>query len=96
MSHSPLARKSIADMLADSQSSEGGLRRVLGWLDLLAIGIGAIIGAGIFVLVGVAAREAGPAVILSFALAAAACAITALCYAELASALPSAGSAYAL
>src|SRR3954463_13661198 len=94
MPHSPFARKSVADMLAESQSSEGGLRRVLGWIDLLAIGIGAIVGAGIFVLSGVAAREAGPAVIVSFGLAALACTLAALSYAELATTIPATGSAY--
>ncbi len=71
------------------------LKRVLGPLDVTTIGIGAIIGAGIFVLSGVAARDyAGPAIILSFIITAIACAIVAMCYAELASMIPEAGSAY--
>ncbi len=71
------------------------LRRALGPWDLTAIGIGCIIGVGIFVLPGVeAATHAGPGIILSFAIAAAACACAALCYAELAAMIPVAGSAY--
>ena len=71
------------------------LKRVLGPLDVTTIGIGAIIGAGIFVLSGVAARDyAGPAIIISFIITAIACTIVAMCYAELASMIPEAGSAY--
>jgi len=76
-------------------SGKQHLKRVLGPLDVTTIGIGAIIGAGIFVLSGVAARDyAGPAIILSFIITAIACAIVAMCYAELASMIPVAGSAY--
>ena len=72
------------------------LRRVLGPLALTGIGVGGIIGTGIFVMTGIAARDkAGPAVIVSFLVAALVCACAALCYAELAARLPSAGSAYA-
>ena len=70
-------------------------RRSLGPVSLTALGVGAIIGAGIFVLTGAAAaRYAGPAVVLSFALAGFACAIVALCYAELAALIPVSGSTY--
>src|SRR6201996_7598079 len=82
-------------LLAEAGAHEGGLKRVLGALDLTALGIGAIIGAGIFVLTGVAAAEyAGPVVSLSFVVAGFACAMAALCYAEFASMIPIAGSAY--
>jgi APA family basic amino acid/polyamine antiporter len=94
VSHSVFARKPVADVLAEARGGTGGLRQALGALDLLAIGVGAIVGAGIFVLSGVAARQAGPAVLLSFALAALACTLAALCYAELATLLPASGSSY--
>jgi len=70
------------------------LERSLGALDLTLIGIGASIGSGIFVLSGVALKDAGPGVALSFMIAAAVCALDALCYAELASRWPSSGGAY--
>ena len=66
----------------------------LGWPHLMALGVGAIIGTGIYTLTGVAAGLAGPAVILSFALAGAVCAFAALCYAEMSTMMPQAGSAY--
>lgn len=94
-SHSPLAVKPLSRVLEESASRSGGLKPTLGSLDLLAIGIGATVGAGIFVLSGVAAREAGPAVVLSFLLAAVGCAFAAFSYAELGAALPVTGSAYA-
>ncbi|MGA2410411.1 MAG: amino acid permease [Candidatus Binataceae bacterium] len=82
-------------LLAEAESHEGGLKRALGALDLTALGIGAIIGAGIFVLTGVAAAKyAGPAISVSFVVAGFACAMAALCYAEFASMIPIAGSAY--
>jgi len=82
-------------LLEDAAFHEGGLKRALGALDLTALGIGAIIGAGIFVLTGVAAaRLAGPAVTLSFVVSGFACAMAALCYAEFAAMIPVAGSAY--
>lgn len=76
--------------------AEGGrhLKPTLGWPHLMALGVGAIIGTGIYTLTGVAAGLAGPAVILSFAVAGAVCACAALCYAEMASLTPQAGSAY--
>lgn len=72
----------------------GQLKPTLGWPHLVALGIGAIIGTGIYTLTGVAAGLAGPAVILSFAVAGAVCACAALCYAEMATMMPQAGSAY--
>ena len=86
-------RKPIAALLADAE--HGGLRRALGPGALVLLGIGAIIGAGIFVLTGnVAAQHTGPALVLSMILAGIACAFAGLCYAELASMIPVAGSAY--
>ena len=93
---SPLfARKSIASLKAEAADSEHGLRRTLGATNLMTLGIGAIIGAGIFVLTGTAAaKNAGPAIVLSFVLGGIACAFAGLCYAEMASTVPIAGSAY--
>ena len=89
----PLARKSIEALQADATSH--GLRRTLGPLHLVLFGIGCILGAGIYVLPGTAAANfAGPAVMISFVLAGTACALTALCYAELASTMPVSGSSY--
>jgi APA family basic amino acid/polyamine antiporter len=86
-------RKPIAALVADAE--HGGLRRALGPGALILLGIGAIIGAGIFVLTGtVAAQNTGPALVLSMVLAGVACAFAGLCYAELASMIPVAGSAY--
>lgn len=89
-------KKSIEQLLFEAgQSGEGNLKRSLGSVNLVALGIGAIIGAGLFSLTGIAAAEnAGPAVTISFALAAFACAFAGLCYAEFASMIPVAGSAY--
>lgn len=90
------AKKPIEVLLA--QAAEQGdhtLRRGLGPVSLTALGIGSIIGAGIFVLTGQAAEaHAGPAIMLSFVVAGFVCALAALCYAELASTIPVAGSAY--
>ncbi|MCM1969681.1 APC family permease [Streptomyces sp. G1] len=88
-----LLRRKPLQTFAD-ESEGGGLRRTLGPFQLTMIGIGATIGTGIFFLLGSAVPEAGPAVIVSFALAAVAAALTALCYAELASAVPVSGSSY--
>jgi APA family basic amino acid/polyamine antiporter len=78
-----------------SDAAAAGLRRALGPIDLVLLGIGAIIGTGIFVLTGVAAVDhAGPAVIASFAIAGVVCAAAGLCYAEFATLLPISGSAY--
>ncbi|MGE0440618.1 MAG: amino acid permease [Gemmatimonadales bacterium] len=87
-------RKAIADLQAEA-TSENGLKRALGPLNLTLLGIGAIIGTGIFVLTGtVAAQNAGPAVILSFVLAGTASIFAAFCYSEFAALVPIAGSAY--
>lgn len=79
---------------ADHHLVDTGLRRVLGPVDLTLLGIGAIIGAGIFVLTGVAATKAGPAIVLAYLVAGTACAFSALAYAELAAAIGGCGSAY--
>jgi APA family basic amino acid/polyamine antiporter len=85
------ARKPLAEL----RGEESGLRRVLGPVGLTAIGIGAVIGSGIFVTTGrVAAQNAGPGVVLSFVVAGLGCALAGFCYAEFASMAPSAGSAY--
>ncbi len=87
--------KSIESMRVELESEKNPLRRVLGPLDLTLIGVGGIIGAGIFVLTGhAAAQYAGPAIVLSLILAGLACAFSGLCYAEFASMIPIAGSAY--
>ena len=95
-------RKPIAVLQAEAKEGEFGsvpgearLHRTLSLASLVALGIGAIIGAGIFVLTGhAAAAHAGPAVSLSFVLAGIVCAFAGLCYAEMASTVPVAGSAY--
>ncbi len=87
-------RKPTATLLAEAGPHAGGLKRALGTLNLTLLGIGAIIGAGIFVLTGVGASYAGPGLVLSFVLAGFACAMAALCYAEFAAMIPIAGSAY--
>jgi basic amino acid/polyamine antiporter, APA family len=85
------------DMLRE-ESEEAGehtLKRALGPINLITLGIGAIIGAGIFVLTGAAAAQyAGPAIVLSFILAGVGCVFAGLCYSEFASLIPIAGSAY--
>src|SRR5438270_4697399 len=89
------ATKSLEMLHAEMAQDEGRLRRVLGPIGLTSLGIGAIIGAGIFVMTGrVAAEDAGPAIMLSFAFAGLGCALAAFCYAEFASMAPVAGSAY--
>src|SRR5512135_3868923 len=90
-----LRTKPMTRIMADTEVEGHKLRRALSAWDLTALGIGCIIGVGIFVLPGVqAAKNAGPGIILSFAIAALACACSALCYAELAAMIPVAGSAY--
>lgn len=87
--------KPLSKLLEDAEEKEGGLKRSLSSGALIALGIGAIIGAGLFSLTGIAAADhAGPAVTLSFMLAAIGCAFAGLCYAEFASMIPVAGSAY--
>src|SRR3954467_4954562 len=89
-----LAKKALK-VLLDEMAGEHRLRRVLGPVSLSALGIGAIIGTGIFVLTGLAARNyAGPGLVVSYVIAGLACAFAALCYAEFASMAPVAGSAY--
>ena len=85
--------KNLDDLLATSRKP-GGLSKVLGPFDLILMGIGAIVGTGIFVLTGTGALTAGPALTISFVVAAIACAFAALCYAEFASTVPVAGSIY--
>jgi len=88
------SRKPLAALLEEAKG-EDRLRRVLGPVHLTALGIGAVIGAGIFVATGAAARNvAGPALMLSYAVAAVTCVFAALCYAEFAAMVPVAGSAY--
>lgn len=93
-----MSKKSIAALQAEAVAADEsghGLKRALGALNLTTLGIGAIIGAGIFVLTGTAAANyAGPAIVYSFILAGMACLFAGLCYAEFASMIPIAGSAY--
>lgn len=91
-----MLKKSIESLkLEAAQSGSGTLKRSLGAINLVAIGVGVIIGAGLFSLTGIAAaNNAGPAVTLSFIIAAVGCAFSALCYAEFASMVPVSGSAY--
>ena len=93
MSH--FKRKPIESITAQSEETEHGLKRTLGAMNLTSLGIGAIIGAGLFSITGLAAaNNAGPAVTISFVIAAIGCAFAGLCYAEFASMIPVAGSAY--
>jgi APA family basic amino acid/polyamine antiporter len=87
--------KNIDTLRVEAAGDTHSLKRTLGPFDVVLLGIGGIIGAGIFVLTGhVAAQNSGPAIVLSFLLSGAACAFAALCYAEFASMIPMAGSAY--
>jgi basic amino acid/polyamine antiporter, APA family len=89
------AKKSIDKLVANATGEANQLKRSLSSTSLVALGIGAIIGAGLFSLTGIAAaNHAGPAVTISFVLAALGCAFAGLCYAEFASMIPVAGSAY--
>src|SRR3954449_8618844 len=88
------ARKPQDQLVADAEDSDSKLRRSIGALDLTALGIGAIIGTGIFVIIGEAIGQSGPAIVVSFVLAGITCAFSALSYAELSSAIPVSGSAY--
>ena len=88
-------RKPLSVLLEEANDSEKGLKKTLGTRSLVALGIGAIIGAGLFSITGgAAAANAGPAITISFIVAAAGCAFAGLCYAEFASMIPVAGSAY--
>src|SRR6187551_4045871 len=91
------SKKSVAVLQAEAAGEDGThtLKRALGALNLTTLGIGAIIGAGIFVLTGTAAAQyAGPAIVYSFILAGLGCLFAGLCYAEFAAMIPIAGSAY--
>lgn len=89
-----LFRTKDLDLMVAHSRAGGGLKKVLGPMDLVLMGIGAIVGTGIFVLTGTGALTAGPALTLSFVIAALACGFAALCYAEFASTVPVAGSIY--
>ncbi|WP_377269741.1 APC family permease [Peterkaempfera sp. SMS 1(5)a] len=90
-----LRRKPVSALIAESGGpEEGHLRRSIGLWQLSCIGIGATVGTGIFFVLGSAVPEAGPAVVISFVIAAVTAGLTALCYAELASAIPVSGSSY--
>jgi APA family basic amino acid/polyamine antiporter len=82
-------RKSLESLTA--QDEQHRLRKTLSWPHLIALGVGAIVGTGIYTLTGVGADRAGPAVILAFAIAGAVCACAALAYAEMATMIPAAG-----
>ena len=98
--------KAVSDIVAEIESGGSGLKRTLGALDLVMLGIGAVIGAGIFSAIGTAATGevaadgavvrcgAGPALMVSFILLGAVCALAGLCYAELTAMIPISGSAY--
>ncbi|SKA08964.1 Amino acid permease [Sediminibacterium ginsengisoli] len=99
MSDSLFRKKSIDKIVADAQAGHndghaGGLRKVLGVRDLTFMGIAAVIGAGIFSTIGTAAYNGGPGIALLFIITAITCGFSALCYAEFASRVPIAGSAY--
>jgi APA family basic amino acid/polyamine antiporter len=95
MKYSLFKVKPFEQLMREAKSDSGGLKRALSATNLIFLGIGAIIGAGIFVLTGeVSANYSGPAIVLSFLVAAAACACAGLCYAELTSMIPISGSAY--
>ncbi len=87
--------KSLTDLLQEAHDNKAGLKKTLTGLNLTTLGIGAIIGAGIFVLTGQAAAQyAGPAIVISFIISGIACAFAGLCYAEFSSMIPISGSAY--
>ncbi len=89
------ARKQVSQLLAEAGESEKGLKKTLSAIALISLGIGAIIGAGLFVqTANAAAHQAGPAVTIAFVIAALGCAFAGLCYAELSSSIPISGSAY--
>lgn len=88
------ATRDVADLVASTEEEGGSLEKTIGPVALTALGVGAIIGTGIFVVIGEGAAMAGPALVLSFVLAAVTCLFSALSYAELASSVPVSGSAY--
>lgn len=86
-------KKRLDDLL--NQHGEGQLKKTLGATDLILLGVGAIVGTGIFILPGtVAASHSGPAIVFSFLIAAFVCALAGMCYSEFSSAIPVTGSAY--
>ncbi|HYW45214.1 MAG TPA: amino acid permease [Bryobacteraceae bacterium] len=88
-------KKSLDKIIAESEGGQHHLKKTLGPVNLVALGIGAIIGAGLFSLTGIAAADhAGPAVVISFVVAAIGCAFAGMCYSEFATMIPIAGSAY--
>jgi len=90
----PFATKPTDVLVRETEAKGASLKRVVGLGDLTALGLGAIIGTGIFVVIGEAITSSGPSIVLAFVLAGVTCAFSALCYAELASTIPVAGSAY--
>ena len=95
MAYKLFRTKSLNDMMADAADSEHSLKRALSATSLVFVGIGAIVGTGIFVITGTAAAQyAGPALSISFVISAALCMFVALCYTEFASMMPISGSAY--
>src|SRR2546423_15697128 len=88
------AIRDVGELVTETQETGHQLKRAVSATQLTAMGVGAIIGTGIFVVIGEGAGIAGPGVILSFVLAAVACTFSALSYAELASSIPVSGSAY--
>src|SRR6059036_2065792 len=89
------AKKTLTSLCAEAaETGEHSLKRTLGVFQLTALGVGAVIGAGIFVMSGLGASMAGPGLMLSFVLSGLGCAFAALCYAEFAAMIPLAGSAY--
>jgi APA family basic amino acid/polyamine antiporter len=88
------ATKPVGRLVDDTHEKETELRRAVGALDLTALGLGAIIGTGIFVIIGEAIATSGPSIVLAFLLAGVTCAFSALAFAELASSIPVSGSAY--
>ena len=88
-------KKTLTQLEEEANSNKYGLKRHLGLLNLTLLGIGSVIGAGIFILTGTAAQmHAGPAIVLSFVLSAIGCLLAGLCYAEFAAMIPLSGSAY--
>ena len=95
MANNLFITKSLTDLLQEAKDNKAGLKKTLTGLNLTTLGIGAIIGAGIFVLTGQAAAQyAGPGIVISFIISGIACAFAGLCYAEFASMIPISGSAY--
>src|SRR5690242_5563156 len=86
--------RDVSDLVQETHSEGEELRKSIGPVGLTALGVGAIIGTGIFVVIGKGAGIAGPALVLSFVLAAVTCVFSALSYAELSSSVPVSGSAY--